>query len=45
VVVDKCCTLVVGPGVTKVISEEPDKCFAAWESCLMTYKAKTALPF
>jgi hypothetical protein len=45
VVVDKCCTLVVGPGTTKVISEEPDKCFAAWEGCLMTHKAKTQLPF
>jgi hypothetical protein len=25
--VDKCCTVVVGPGRSKVISEDPDLCF------------------
>jgi hypothetical protein len=43
--VDKCCTVVVGPGKTKVISEEPDECFAAWEAKLETHKILTSLPF
>jgi hypothetical protein len=43
--VDKCCTVVVGPGRSKVISEDPDLCFAAWEDKLSIHKIMTELPF
>ena len=43
--VDKCCTVIVGPGRTKVISEDPDVCFAAWEDQLLTHKRAIKLPF
>ena len=43
--VDKCCTVVVGPGRSKVISEDPDLCFAAWENKLSIHKIMTELPF
>jgi hypothetical protein len=43
--VDKCCTVVIGPGRSKVISEDPDACFAAWEDRLSIHKIMTELPF
>ena len=43
--IDKCCTVVIGPGRSKVISEDPDECFAAWERQLAVHKIMTELPF
>jgi hypothetical protein len=43
--VDKCCTVIIGPGRSKVISEEPDVCFAAWQDQLAIHKIRTELPF
>lgn len=43
--VDKCCTVVVGPGEVKVISEAPDDCFLAWENKLTDHKKNNTLPF
>ena len=43
--IDKCCTVVIGPGRSKVISEEPDACFSAWEDKLSIHKVQTELPF
>lgn len=43
--VDKCCTVIVGPGKSKVISEDPDACFAAWEAKLLVHKKIIELPF
>jgi hypothetical protein len=45
ITVDKCCTVVVGPSKTKVISEDPDICFSAWEDKLSIHKRMTELPF
>jgi hypothetical protein len=43
--VDKCCTVVIGPGRSRVISDDPDKCYAVWEDCLTDHKKSIALPF
>jgi hypothetical protein len=43
--VKKCCTVVIGPGRSKVISEDPDVCFSAWEDKLSIHKISTELPF
>jgi hypothetical protein len=43
--IDKCCTVVIGPGRSKVISEDPDECFSAWEGKLLVHKETTRLPF
>jgi hypothetical protein len=43
--VKKCCTVVIGPGRSKVISEDPDACFSAWEDKLLIHKISTELPF
>jgi hypothetical protein len=45
VTVNKCCTVIIGPGKCKVISEEPDFCFSAWEDRLLLHKKTTELPF
>jgi hypothetical protein len=43
--IDKCCTVIVGPGKSKVISEDPDACFSAWEDKLSIHKKSIELPF
>jgi hypothetical protein len=43
--IDKCCTVVIGPGRSRVISEDPDECFSAWEGKLLVHKETTQLPF
>jgi hypothetical protein len=43
--VDKCCTVIIGPGRSRVISEEPDACYAAWEDRLAAHNAALSLPF
>lgn len=43
--VDKCCTVIIGPGKSKVISEEPDSCFSEWEDKLAIHKKAIELPF
>ena len=43
--VDKCCTVIVGPGRTKVISEDPQVCYDAWEAKLLDHKNAIQLPF
>jgi len=43
--VDKCCTVVIGPGRSRVISEDPDTCYMAWEARLMDHNKTAELPF
>jgi len=43
--IDKCCTVIIGPGRSKVISEDPDVCFSAWEGKLLIHNKLTELPF
>lgn len=43
VFIDKCCTVVCGPGKTRVITEEPDECWLAWEEALGKYQAHVDL--
>ena len=43
--IDKCCTVIIGPGKSKVISEDPDTCFSAWEDRLSIHKKSIELPF
>jgi hypothetical protein len=43
--VDKCCTVVIGPGRSRVISEDPDTCYMAWEARLMDHNKIAELPF
>jgi len=45
ITVDKCCTVVVGPGRSRVISESPADCFSAWEDKLMDHSKSIAVPF
>jgi hypothetical protein len=45
IAVDKCCTVVIGPGKSKVITEDPDVCFSAWEDRLSIHKKSIELPF
>jgi hypothetical protein len=43
--IDKCCTVVIGPDKSKVISEDPDECMSAWEGKLLVHTETTRLPF
>lgn len=45
ITVGKCCTVVIGPGRSRVISQEPDECFSAWEDRLADHKRSINLPF
>jgi hypothetical protein len=38
--VNKCVTLVAGPGKTRLITEDPDHCVAEWEEALSTFNAR-----
>lgn len=38
--VNKCVTLVAGPGKTRLITEEPDHCVAEWEEALSRFNAR-----
>lgn len=42
VCVDRCCTVVSGPGRTKVITEDPQVCWDAWEEAIGKYEAHVA---
>ena len=37
--VDKVCTVVAGPGVTRVISGDPAEAWIAWENAMSRYQA------
>ena len=39
VMVDKCVTVVAGPGKTKVITDDPTDCWLAWEDAMSRYQA------
>ena len=39
VMVDKCCTVVCGPGKTRVITDDPKDCWLAWEDAMSRYQA------
>ena len=39
VLVDKCVTVVAGPGKTKVITDDPTDCWLAWEDAMSRYQA------
>ena len=39
--IDKCCTLVIGPGRARLITEKPDDCLAAWLDAWMNFDART----
>ena len=36
--IDWCCTVVAGPGVTRVIPQKPTECISAWLDCWDAYK-------
>ena len=36
--IDKCCTVVAGPGVTRLIAEDPSDCISAWLDCWDAYQ-------
>ena len=38
ITIDKCCTVVAGPGVTRLIAEEPSDCISAWVDCWDAYQ-------
>jgi hypothetical protein len=42
--IDKCCTVVAGPGRTRLIPEEPSDCISAWIDCWHAYQL-TQPPF
>jgi hypothetical protein len=39
VMVDKCVTVVAGPGKTKVLTDDPAQCWLAWEDAMSRYQA------
>ncbi len=41
--VDRCVTVVAGPGLCRVIPSEPDDCYAKWETALERYQANQDL--
>jgi hypothetical protein len=43
--IDKCCTVVIGPGCSRVITEDPNDCYLAWEDKLDLHKTINKLPF
>ena len=36
--IDKCCTVVAGPGITRVITQDPGECISAWIDCWDAYQ-------
>lgn len=38
ITVGKCVTVVAGPGVTRVVANEPDECLSAWVDCWDAYQ-------
>jgi hypothetical protein len=36
--IDKCLTVVAGPGTTRLIAQEPDECLGAWVDCWDAYQ-------
>jgi hypothetical protein len=43
VTITKCCTLVIGPGETRAIFEDPDACVMAWMDKVEAFKMKQEL--